>query len=305
MFAAFLTAFLFSISAVCARRIAVSLGALPANTLRLGLAFGILVIIMLAAGTWDTVRPAITWLGISGLIGFGVGDVALYLAIVRIGSRLTTLLVFAIGPLVSASMEFLWLGVGIGWTEVLAIVAILAGLVLVLRPGERKTVGFSAFGVVCGVLAGLGQAIGAVFSRRANTLLDEGSGDILGGLAQAAVRVGGGLPIAIIALIFVSLRKKTGATNSNVPALIAPPRFIPLWILVAALCGPVLGVGCFQWALFGLPSGIVLAVVSLVPIFVMPWSYVLEGDRPSRVALIGTAVAVGGVVMLALAEVES
>jgi len=48
------------------------------------------------------------------------------------------------------------------------------------------------------------------------------------------------------------------------------------------------------------PTGVVLAVVALTPIFVVPLAWLFEGEKPSLRSLIGGIVGVGGVVMLIL-----
>jgi drug/metabolite transporter (DMT)-like permease len=57
-------------------------------------------------------------------------------------------------------------------------------------------------------------------------------------------------------------------------------------------------VGCYQWALATTPSGIVLPVAAIAPLLSMPITYWLEGDRPSKRAVLGGVVAVGACVAL-------
>jgi len=309
MLAALLTAFLFSLSAVCGRRLAVVIGGLQANTTRLALAFGLLLAIVFMLGGWTGGTEAFRWLVISGVIGFGVGDVALYLSLVRIGSRLTTLLVFCIGPLLGAMIEFGWLGVRVSVGEIVAIVTVLIGVALVLsRSGKEPRTDISKrrrSGYIWGIVAGVGQAVGAVFTRRANevfeTRVGEASG-IVDGLSQAMVRVGAGLPIGIAALLIASfaVRRGQNVKEDSGSAVKLSRKSLVAWLVAAATCGPVFGVGCFQLALMSVQSAVVLAVVALTPIFVMPWAFLLERDRPTLRALLGTVIAVSGVIWLAL-----
>ena len=73
-----------------------------------------------------------------------------------------------------------------------------------------------------------------------------------------------------------------------------------IWLLGAALFGPVLGVSCFQWALSGASSALVLAVTATAPIIIMPLAAYIEDDRPGWPAFIGAVIAVVGVVWLVL-----
>jgi len=74
------------------------------------------------------------------------------------------------------------------------------------------------------------------------------------------------------------------------------------WMIANGLAGPVLAISCYQWALAHTPSGIVLPIVATTPLLAMPLAYWAEGDRPSKRAILGSLVAVGGCVALVLAR---
>ena len=92
MLAAFLTTILFSISVVCGHRSAKLIGGTEANFWRLTMA-------TLMLGVWaygfgiglaGNAFPIFFW---SGIMGIGIGDVALFQALPRLGSRLSLLLI--------------------------------------------------------------------------------------------------------------------------------------------------------------------------------------------------------------------
>jgi drug/metabolite transporter (DMT)-like permease len=62
----------------------------------------------------------------------------------------------------------------------------------------------------------------------------------------------------------------------------------------------VLGVSCYQWALFSTPSAIVLPIVATTPLAIIPFSYWFEGERTSRRSLLGGFIAVLGAAGLAI-----
>ena len=74
------------------------------------------------------------------------------------------------------------------------------------------------------------------------------------------------------------------------------------WMLANGLAGPVLGVGCYQWALATTPSGIVLPIAATTPLLSIPIAFWLEGDRPPRRAIVGGVLAVVGCAALALVK---
>src|SRR6185503_15975665 len=73
------------------------------------------------------------------------------------------------------------------------------------------------------------------------------------------------------------------------------------WVLLNGLTGPALGVSCYQWALKTTSSGVVLPIVAITPIVIIPFSYRMEGERPSLRSIMGGALAVAGAAALAWA----
>jgi len=301
MIAAILTTLFFAFSAVTGQRVAVKLGGAWGNLMRLSLAtlvLGLLVVLL----TPDAMRwPSFRWFFLSGLIGFGLGDVALFTAYERIGSRLTILLNLCLAPLFAMLLEWIWLGNGVGPRVVICALLILAGVVMAIRPGKKSVVkiplrGRFWVGILAAILAGFGQGTGAVISRKAETVALE-LGASGSGITAAFQRVVAGLLFSAVAVILIRLlgsRAEWETWRTPLDRKIAP------WLLGAALFGPVVGVSCFQWALQDLESGIVLAVVALTPVVMMPLARFTEGDRPGLLAVAGAMVAVAGVVLLNL-----
>ncbi len=279
--------------------------------MRLGGAWGNLIRLWIAAIllgglvfvlTPDALRwPSFQWFFLSGVIGFGVGDVALFTAYERIGSRLTILLNLCFAPLFAMATEWLWLGNGLGAPVILCAVLILTGVAMAIRPGARSKQkaplrGRYSVGIVAAVIAGFGQGAGAVISRKAEAVALE-LGAAGSGITAAFQRVLAGLLFSALAVLLIRVfgaKKDWESWRSPLDREIAP------WLFGAALFGPVIGVSFFQLALQSLESGIVLAVVALTPIVMMPLAMITEGDHPSRLSIVGAVLAVSGVVLLNL-----
>ena len=73
-------------------------------------------------------------------------------------------------------------------------------------------------------------------------------------------------------------------------------------MLANGLAGPALGVSCYQWALRSTPTGIVLPIVAITPLVIIPFSYHLEGERPTLRSIAGGLLAVTGAAALAWAN---
>jgi drug/metabolite transporter (DMT)-like permease len=119
------------------------------------------------------------------------------------------------------------------------------------------------------------------------------------GLNAAYHRILAGL--VFTALWFLALRFLRKLPAQPVPDTTPNAgRRARLWMLANGLAGPVLGVGCYQWALATTPSGIVLPIAATAPLLSIPIAFWLEGDRPTRRSLIGGVIAVTGCIALTL-----
>ncbi len=299
MLGAILTTFFFALSGVTGQRVAVRLGSMWGNFIRLLLAAVVLGILVALFYRDSISSETFGWFFFSGIVGFGIGDIALFAAYERIGSRLTILLNLCFAPLFAMAMEYLWLGNAVTGRVVFLASLILIGVIMAIRPGaksrqiiERR--GLYGAGVVAAIVAGFGQGIGAVLSRKAEEVATI-AGVEVGGISAAFQRVFAGVVIAGIVVLLVRFfgsKRLWKDWRTPLNKSLAP------WLIGAALFGPVIGVSFFQWALKSQESGIVLAVVATTPIVMMPLSAITEGDRPSLLSIFGAIIAVAGVVLL-------
>lgn len=301
MLPAFLTTLLFSISGVTAMRSTKFLPSLEANFWRLTFAT---LFLGLYAHTFGAGigGPAFPWFVVSGFIGFGIGDIALYLAYPKLGSRLVVLIVHCVAAPLAAATEWLWLGVPMTGREAMASALILGGVATALYPdrksGPALKAGFMA-GVGFALIAAGGQGWGAVLSRRAFAVARE-AGQSIDGLSAAYQRILAG--IALSALTFLWLKTRRHPTNSSLPTPTPTSgpsnlRKAAPWVLINSIAGPALGVGCFQWALATRGTGVVLPIVALTPLVIIPFSMWFEKERPTRRSLLGGLIAVSGAVL--------
>lgn len=305
MFAAFLTTILFSISGVTATRTTRLLPSLEANFWRLLIATVLLGIYghTLGAGVGGAAFP---WLLISGFIGFGIGDIALYLAYPKLGSRLVILIVHCVAAPLAAAIEWTVLAVPMSPSEMVAGMLILAGVATALFPDRRGAAparqGFGA-GVGFALVAAAGQGIGAILSRHAFGVAQR-AGESLDGISAAYQRILAGLALSAVTYLWVKRRPLVSLLgDSRAQTMNAEGaqlrRALP-WVTLNALAGPALGVSCFQWALAQRGTGVVLPIVALTPLMIIPFAIRFEGERPSWRSLAGGVVAVAGAIVHAL-----
>lgn len=300
MFFAVITAFLFAGSALCGRQATMRSGALEANFFRLVIATVSLAIISTLFFRDSFALPTFGWFLLSGFIGFGIGDVALYMALARIGSRLTLLLNFCLATIFGILGDWLWLGDSLSSRQLTAIAFILLGLSIALL-GKRATGmerhGAYSTGIIVGVIAAFGQGFGSTISRHAQNIAHT-IGVESHGIAEAFQRVIPGMIVGAVSLYIVRKRRKTSLTINK--ALLRH-KAVP-WMFGAAMFGPVIGVSCFQTALAVTPqSGIVLAIVSTSPLILIPLGALIEKDRPTLQTVTGAIIATSAVIWLCLA----
>jgi drug/metabolite transporter (DMT)-like permease len=310
MLAAFLTTVLFSISAVCGNRTARLLGGTEANFWRLCFAAALLAVYSHAFGSGLS-GDAFPIFLVSGCIGFGIGDMALFQALPRLGSRLSVMLTLCLSSPLAALIEWSWLRTELSLAEIVCGLIILAGVALALAPGrqprspEPHSTHELGWGIVFGLVASLCQALGAVLSRKAFAVTRL-AGEHIDGVTAAYQRILGGVAVGAVLLLLVKRESVFGALLGGAPSPASKDparlgrwhRAWP-WVLANGLAGPALGVSCYQWALSSTPTGVVLPIVAITPLVIIPFSYHLEGERPTARSLAGGALAVFGAAALA------
>ena len=109
------------------------------------------------------------WLGLSGIVGLALGDAFLFQAYVHIGARLTTM-IMALDPVFSALIAWVWLGEKLTTMEIMGILLTVFGVGWVVMEQTNgqgvHTRRDMILGVLCGIGAVLGQAIGFVLSKK-------------------------------------------------------------------------------------------------------------------------------------------
>lgn len=305
MIAAAAASVLFAVSITCGHRATKIIGGASANFWRLVIATTLL-------GGWSFAfgiglgGVGLTYFFVSGLLGFGVGDVALYQALPRIGSRLAMLFTQCLAAPFAVIIERIWLGTQLGGLQTGCIVVILLGVALALAPHEsvKRDPREWRLGTMFGVLSGLGGALGAVFSRRAFMAIKDAHQTIDGANA-AFQRIIGGLIVAAIFLAVVRWKKSQTPLAAGGAGVMKDSPHPWWWVSANALAGPTIGVSFMQLALRTTPTGIVLAIIAMTPLVVIPLARVFEGERPTVRSLLGSVVAVVGVVGLVLTRNSS
>jgi drug/metabolite transporter (DMT)-like permease len=299
MLAAILATLLFSISAIFGRRVSHLIAGTQANLGRLGFA-------ALLLGVWAALfgsgihASAFPILLLSGCAGFGLGDLSMFQAYRRIGARRTVVIIQCLAAPFGTLGEWLWLGQAPGLSQCIYAVVILAGVGIALMPAatEEPVQRETGRGVFYGVVAAIGQAGGAVLSRKAYAAA-AAAGEafrptLLDGINVAYQRMLGGIAVTFFLLAYLKVWRAPSQGPKTDWKRGAP------WLVGHALAGPAAGVTCFQWALMLQPANIVLPIVATTPLAVLPLAHFFEGEPVTRRAVLGSAIAVAAVIGLVL-----
>jgi len=310
--AALLTSVCWSFNSVVFTRAGKRVGSVTVNVMRLWAAFPALLLLhWLLFGAplpLDIERQRFFYLGISGFIGFVIGDTMLFESFLLIGPRLAMLLALLV-PVFSTVLAWMWLGEALRLPEIFSILVTIAGVAWVVAErtaaddpaassvtaAERGGTAFRVsslqprkyrLGIWLAVGGAAGQAVGLLFSRL-------GLAGGFSAISATLVRVGtAGLVLAAVSLVQGNLRAHLAKMRD---------RKALLEITAGSLTGPVLGVILSLEAIAHAHIGVASTLMSLTPVLLLPVSHILFKEKITSRAIVGTLIALLGVVLLFLA----
>lgn len=234
------------------------------------------------------------WVGMSGIVGLGVGDFGLFAAFVTLGPR-RTLLVMALSPIFAAIGAYIVLGeiiplpaiAGIGLTLAGVFVAVIERDELSMeKPIPKK---LKLWGIVLALVGAIGQGLGLVFAKK-GILLD--SSEILNPLSTTLIRM-------ISGTLFVWMTTLIAGRLPDLQKAAKNLRGIK-YTAAGAFIGPFIGVTLSMVAVTYTQAGIAQTLISLMPILIIPVVWILYKQKTSLRGIMGAFVATIGVAILFL-----
>ncbi|RPJ27010.1 MAG: DMT family transporter [Chloroflexi bacterium] len=291
--AALSTSFFFAMTALIFTTTGRMVGSQVTNRIRLTLALVYLIVLNIILFReplpFSAESSRWIWLGLSGVIGLALGDAFLFQALVSLGPRLGTLLL-SLAPIFGSIIAWVFFSEILTALQITGIVLALAGIAWVVMSHEEPPNtphGHTRRGVLFGVLAGLGQAVGLVLSK-------QGMFGDFSPFQANAIRM---LAAVIFIWAWTGIQGKTSAT---IAALREKPRAIPL-LALGAVMGPLLGVSASLLAVQHAEIGVASTLMALPPVIILPISYFLFKEKIGWQAILGTVLAIAGVAVLFLA----
>ncbi len=287
-FAALLTTFFWTITALSFESASHKIGSVAVNILRLviGLVFlsvftlirrGFILPVDASAENW-------IWLSVSGLIGFVFGDLFLFKSYTMIGSRFSMLIMTLVPP-ITAFFSFIILGERLTLFHFFGMTLTFSGIAIAIfsraGKGEKLTLKLAPRGILYAFGGAVGQALGLVLSKFGMNDYDP--------FASTQIRIIAGI-IGYTMLVTILARwgSVTKATKNKDGMLLTS---------LGAFFGPFLGVSFSLVAIKYTEAGIASTIMALVPVFIIVPAVILFKQKVTLAEIIGAIVSVAGVAL--------
>ena len=284
------TALCWSLTAIVFTAASKRIGSLQVNLYRLPMALILLFIsYFLIDGKFEIVGSNLSWLLASGIVGLAIGDSFLFEAMVLIGARLSMILM-ALAPPMTAVLAYFFLGETVGLVGILGIIITIGGVSWVVGESRSDSNGvphkISWFGIICGLLGALFQAIGLILAKK-------GLSTEVSPLLATLIRMSGATVVMWSVTLFLKKVK-------NPISLFKADPIALKQMLLAVVFGPVLGVTLSLVAIKYTETGIAATLIATVPVVMIPFLIVIEKEWPTWRAVLGALVTVTGIAVLFL-----
>jgi drug/metabolite transporter (DMT)-like permease len=234
------------------------------------------------------------WVGLSGVVGLGIGDFGLFAAYVTIGPR-RTVLVQASAPIFAALAAYFMLGEPLSPLATLGIAVTLSGIFVVILEREEKSEQNLAaknrktLGVFFALISAMGQGFGVVLSKK--------------GMYFGVPVAMNPVSVALIRMLLAGVFVWTCAVFAGkLPALqraVKDKEGIK-YTAAGAVVGPFLGMTLSMVAVADTQAGIAQTLMSLMPVFIIPVIWIIYREKTNWRGILGAIVAIIGVAILFL-----
>jgi drug/metabolite transporter (DMT)-like permease len=236
------------------------------------------------------------YLGLSGIIGFTIGDFFSFSSFKILGPKLGSLYT-TIAPFAALVLSMLMLNESINWIGILGMFITIGGVIwLTLSKrdkAEAEKLGFvrDKKGILFGLLGALCQGTGLVLSKLALQPSNGQSND-LATLNAVWVRL---LFASLAALVFSII---SGTFKNNTRIVFQNENEGLKYMFWGTVMGPVIGVSCSLLAILYLQVAEAQTIFALLPIFVLPLNYLFYKEKITAASVWASLTAIFGVVIL-------
>ncbi|MFH0895870.1 MAG: DMT family transporter [Bacteroidota bacterium] len=266
-------------------------GNLAVNTIKLSMA---LILMSLLAYFWrgfllpfDANTHQVVWLVLSGIVGFVIGDICLFQAYIKVGSRVS-MLIMSLAPPITAAFSWPLLGEPLNTPQIAGILVTVSGIILVVLKKEKneKRIRFrySFVGILLAFGGAAGQAAGLMMSKFGMDDYDF--------ISATQIRVISGMTGFWLVSIFSMNVRKVLHTFRD--------KWSMRQIAIGAIFGPFIGVSLSLLAVQNSLTGVASTLMAIVPILIIPPAVFLFKEKVTAREIIGASISVIGVAILFL-----
>jgi drug/metabolite transporter (DMT)-like permease len=265
---------------------------LKANTINLiRLSFGLIYLSMFTLFTSGVIFPfhastsSFLYLGISGIIGFAIGDFFFISTIMTIGPRFG-MLMLSTSPILTAILDYILFGVKLSLVGYLGILLTIVGIAIVVLSqrdnGKVLDKKILIKGLLFGILAATGQSVGTIFSKMGVSSI--------GAIQATQLRIVGGLLAMFVIHLFTKNKDNLFSAIKN--------KSVISKMSIAGFLGPALGVWFSLLALQHTSAGVAATLTSTMPIMILPFSIFYYKEKIGIVEILGTVMSIVGIGIL-------
>lgn len=251
----------------------------------------VIVIFRTPGGLLDTGAGLV--LILSGVIGIFIGDTLNFAAVGRLGARRAGA-IFALNAPMAAVLGWAVLGEELSLQATIGVAMTAAGVATAIAGRPRanahrfeQTQGIVMTGILFGLGAALGQALGALIAR---PVMEAGIDPYAASLMRVAAS---GLCFGTLSSVMM-LGGYTGRQDAKLTASVVLPA------LATAVIGLGLGMTLVLYALAGGKVGIVSTLSATSPVLILPMLWLRTGQRPTAASWLGAAIACAGMALIFL-----
>ncbi len=279
-FAALAVSVCWTMSALFFQKAGDKIGSLSVNFIRLAMAFLLLGLTTLFTRSmilpFDATLYQWFWLGLSGFIGFFLGDLFLFKSYSVIGSR-TAALIMSFAPMLTAIIGWFFLSEKLSALNMIAIFVSLSGIVIAIANKKMKlNIPFKGFLLAFG--GALGQAGGLILSKK-------GMGDY-DPIAATQIRAIFGLISFVILITYLGRWGRIKEASKHKTGMRS--------VLIGSFFGPFIGVALSLFAIQQTKTGIASTLMALVPILIIWPSAIMFNEKIKPQHIIGALISIIG-----------
>lgn len=216
------------------------------------------------------------WLGLSGVIGFFIGDLLLFQSYVVIGSR-TSQLVMSLAPMLTAVIGWFFLSEILSLQSIIGIIVSVSGVIIAIS-GKRLKLNIPLKGFLFALGGALGQALGLILSKK-------GMGDY-DPLAATQIRAIFGFISFFILILYLKRFNRVILAVKDISSMKA--------ITIGTVFGPFIGVALSLFAIQRTHTGVASALMALTPIIIIIPSFFMFKERITSQQVVGALISIAG-----------